>query len=104
MEENKTPPTEQNQEQEQEKDEQQKTPEQIAEETNAADREYIDKEIAAPLRAELEKVKTENARLLSLLRGTSRTEDPAPPDYIEEENKRRRENKARQMATFIENK
>lgn len=104
MEENKTPPTEQNQEQEQEKDEQQKTPEQIAEETNAAVREYIDKEIAAPLRAELEKVKTENARLLSLLRGTSRSEESAPPDYIAEENKRRRENKARQMATFIENK
>ena len=90
-------------EQEQPQDEQ-KTPEQIAEETNAAVREYIDKEIAAPLRAELEKVKTENARLLSLLRGTSHTEDPAPPDYIAEENKRRRENKARQMATFIENK
>ena len=88
-------------EQEQPQDEQ-KTPEQIAEETNAAVREYIDKEIAAPLRAELEKVKTENARLLSLLRGTSHTEDPAPPDYIAEENKRRRENKVRQMATFIE--
>ena len=102
MEENKTPPAEQNQEQEQ--DEQQKTPEQIAEETNAAVREYIDKEIAAPLRAELETVKTENARLLSLLSGTSRTEEAAPPDYIAEENKRRRENKARQMATFIENK
>ena len=100
MEENKTLPTEQNQEQEQ--DEQQKTPEQIAEETNAAVREYIDKEIAAPLRAELEKVKTENARLLSLLRGTTHTEEPTPPDYIAEENKRRRENKARQMATFIE--
>ena len=100
MEENKTLPTEQEQEQPQE--EQQKTPEQIAEETNAAVREYIDKEIAAPLRAELEKVKTENARLLSLLRGTARTEEPAPPDYVAEENKRRRENKARQMATFIE--
>ena len=100
MEDNKTPPTEQNQEQEQ--DEQQKTPEQIAEETNAAVRDYIDKEIAAPLRAELEKVKTENARLLSLLRSTSRAEESAPPDYIAEENKRRRENKARQMATFIE--
>ena len=100
MEENKTPPAEH--EQEQEKDEKQKTPEEIAEETNAAVREYIDKEIAAPLRAELEKVKTENARLLSLLRGTSRTEETAPPDYIAEENKRRRENKARQMATFIE--
>ena len=101
MEENKTPPAEQDQEQEQ--DEQQKTPEQIAEETNAAVREYIDKEIAAPLRAELEKVKTENARLLSLLRGTAHKEEPAVPDYIEEENKRRRENKARQMATFVEN-
>lgn len=100
MEENKTPPAEQ--EQEQEQDEKQKTPEEIAEETNAAVREYIDKEIAAPLRAELEKVKTENARLLSLLRGTSRTEESAPPDYIAEENKRRRENKARQMATFID--
>lgn len=100
MEENKTPPAEQ--EQEQEQDEKQKTPEEIAEETNAAVREYIDKEIAAPLRAELEKVKTENARLLSLLRGTSRSEESVPPDYIAEENKRRRENKARQMATFIE--
>ena len=100
MEENKTPPAEQNQEQEQ--DEKQKTPEEIAEETNAAVREYIDREIAAPLRAELEKVKTENARLLSLLRGTSHTEESAPPDYIAEENKRRRENKARQVATFIE--
>ena len=89
-------------EQEQPENDQQKTPEQIAEETNAAVREYIDKEIAAPLRAELEKVKTENARLLSLLRGTSHTEEPAPPDYIAEENKRRRENKARQMATFVE--
>lgn len=100
MEENKTPPAEQ--EQEQEQDEKQKTTEEIAEETNDAVREYIDKEIAAPLRAELEKVKTENARLLSLLRGTSRTEEAAPSDYIAEENKRRRENKARQMATFIE--
>ena len=100
MEENKTPPAEQDQEQEH--DEKQKTPEQIAEETNAAVREYIDKEIAAPLRAELEKVKTENARLLSLLRGTAHTEEPAAPDYIAEENKRRRENKLRQMATFVE--
>ena len=100
MEENKTPPTEQDQEQEQ--DEKQKTPEQIAEETNAAIRDHIENEIAAPLRAELEKVKTENARLLSLLRGTAHTEEPAAPDYIAEENKRRRENKLRQMATFIE--
>ena len=96
---NNNPPAEQ----EQEKDEKQKTPEEIAEETNAAVREYIDKEIAAPLRAELEKVKTENARLLSLLRGTSRSEEAAPPDYIAEENKRRRENKARQRATYPEN-
>lgn len=77
--------------------------EEIAEETNNAIREHIEQEIAAPLREELEKVKTENARLLSLLRGTAHTEDPAVPDYIEAENKRRRENKARQMATFIEN-
>ena len=100
MEENKTPPNEQNQEQEQ--DEKQKTPEEIAEETNKAVRDHIEKEIAEPLREELAKVKTENARLLSLLRGTSRSEESAPPDYIAEENKRRRENKARQMATFIE--
>ena len=85
------------------KDEAQRTPEQIAEETNAAVRDHIENEIAAPLRAELEKVKTENARLLSLLRGTAHTEEPAVPDYIAEENKRRRENKARQMATYIEN-
>ena len=102
MEENKTPPAEQ-QEQEQEQDEQQKTPEQIAEETNAAVRDHIEKEIAAPLREELAKVKTENARLLSLLRGTSRAEEAAPPDYIAEENKRRRENKSRQRATYPEN-
>ena len=87
---------------EQPQDETQRTPEQIAEETNAAVREHIENEIAAPLRAELEKVKTENARLLSPLRGTSRAEEAAPPDYIAEENKRRRENKARQMASFIE--
>ena len=102
MEENKTFPTEQDQEREH--DENQKTPEQIAEETNAAIRDHIENEIAAPLRAELEKVKTENARLLSLLRRTAHTDEPAAPDYIEEENKRRRENKARQMATYIENK
>ena len=100
MEENKN--TSPASEQEQPQDEAQRTPEQIAEETNAAVREYIDKEIAAPLRAELEKVKTENARLLSLLRGTAHTEEPAAPDYIAEENKRRRENKLRQMATFVE--
>ena len=100
MEENKnTPPAP---EQEQPQDEAQRTSEQIAEETNAAVREHIENEIAAPLRAELEKVKTENARLLSLLRGTAHTEEPAAPDYIEEENRRRRENKARQMATFVE--
>ena len=98
MEENKTPPAEQ----EQPQDETQRTPEQIAEETNAAIRDHIEKEIAEPLREELAKVKTENARLLSLLRGTAHTEEPAVPDYIEEENKRRRENKARQMATFLE--
>ena len=101
MEENKNnPPVP---EQEQEQDETQRTPEQIAEETNAAIRDHIENEIAAPLRAELEKVKTENARLLSLLRGTAHTEEPAAPDYIAEENRRRRENKARQMATFVEN-
>lgn len=99
MEENNSPTPEQDQEQ----DETQRTPEQIAEETNAAIRDHIEKEIAEPLREELAKVKTENARLLSLLRGTAHTEEPAVPDYIEEENKRRRENKARQMATFIEN-
>ena len=98
---NKTPPAP---EQEQLQDEAQRTPEQIAEETNAAVREHIEREIAVPLRAELEKVKTENARLLSLLRGTSHTDNAnTVPDYIEEENKRRRENKARQMATYIEN-
>lgn len=103
MEENKTPPTEQDQEQE--KCEKQKTPEEIAEETNQAVRDHIENEIAAPLRAELEKVKTENARLLSLLRGTSHADGAQTvPDYIEEENKRRRENKVRQMATYIENK
>ena len=101
MEENKTPPAEQ--EQEQEHDEKQKTPEEIAEETNQAVRDHIEKEIAGPLREELSKVKTENARLLSLLRGTSHADDAnTVPDYIEEENKRRRENKARQMATYIE--
>ena len=100
MEENKNNPPAPEQEQQ---DETQRTPEQIAEETNAAIREHIENEIAAPLREELAKVKTENARLLSLLRGTARTEEPAVPDYIEEENKRRRENKARQMATYIEN-
>ena len=101
MEENKnTPPVP---EQEPPQDDAQRTPEQIAEETNAAVREHIENEIAAPLRAELEKVKTENARLLSLLRGTAHTEEPVVPDYIAEENKRRRENKARQMATYIEN-
>lgn len=100
MEENKTQPAEQ----EQPQDDTQRTPEQIAEETNAAVREHIENKIAAPLREELAKVKTENARLLSLLRGTSHADDPRTvPDYIEEENKRRRENKARQMATFIEN-
>ena len=100
MEENNTPAPEQ----EQEQDETQRTPEQIAEETNAAIRDHIEKEIAYPLRAELEKVKTENARLLSLLRGTSHADTAnTVPDYIEEENKRRRENKARQMATYIEN-
>ena len=98
MEENKNPAPEQDQEQ----DNTQRTSEQIAEETNAAIREHIEKEIADPLREELAKVKTENARLLSLLRGTAHTEEPAASDYIEEENKRRRENKARQMATFIE--
>ena len=96
---NNTPPAP---ERIQPQDEDQRTPEQIAEETNAAIREHIENEIASPLRAELEKVKTENARLLSLLRGTAHKEEPAVPDYIEEENKRRRENKARQMATFIE--
>lgn len=101
MEENKNNPPAP--EQEQPQDEAQRTPEQIAEETNAAVREHIENEIAAPLREELAKVKTENARLLSLLRGTAHIEEPAVPDYIEEENKRRRENKARQMATFIEN-
>ena len=79
-----------------------RTAEQIAEETNNAIRDHIEKEIAEPLREELAKVKTENARLLSLLRGTSHAEEAAPPDYIAEENKRRRENKARQMATFID--
>ena len=102
MEENKTVPTEQDQEQEQ--NEKQKTPEEIAEETNQAVRDHIEKEIADPLREELSKVKTENARLLSLLRGTSHADTAnTVPDYIEEENKRRRENKSRQMATFIEN-
>lgn len=82
-----------------------RTAEQIAEETNNAIRDHIEHEIADPLREELEKVKTENARLLSLLRGTSHAEDvQTTPDYITEENRRRRENKARQMATFIENK
>ena len=100
MEENKNNPPAP--EPEQPQDEDQRTPEQIAEETNQAVRDHIEKEIAAPLRAELEKVKTENARLLSLLRGTAHTEEPAVPDYIGEENKRRRENKARQMATFVE--
>ena len=90
-------------EQEQSQDETQRTPEEIAEETNQAVRDHIEKEIADPLREELAKVKTENARLLSLLRGTSRADDAQTvPDYIEEENKRRRENKARQMATFLE--
>lgn len=90
-------------EQEQPQDEAQRTPEQIAEETNAAVREHIEREIADPLRAELEKVKTENARLLSLLRSTSHADTAnTVPDYIEEENKRRRENKVRQMATFLE--
>ena len=89
-------------EREQPQDEAQRTPEQIAEETNAAIREHVENEIAAPLREELAKVKTENARLLSLLRGTAHTEEPSAPDYIEEENKRRRENKARQMAVFLE--
>lgn len=100
MEENKNNPPAP--EQKQPRDEKQKTPEEIAEETNAAIRDHIEKEIAEPLREELAKVKTENARLLSLLRGTAHTEDPAVPDYIEAENKRRRENKIRQMATFIE--
>ena len=100
MEENKNNPPAP--EPEQPQDGAQRTPEQIAEETNQAVRDHIEKEIAAPLRAELEKVKTENARLLALLRGTAHTEEPAVPDYIEEENKRRRENKARQMASFIE--
>ena len=100
MEENKTPPAEQ----EQPQDEAQRTPEQIAEETNAAIRDHIEKEIAEPLREELATVKTDNARLLSLLRGTSHTDDAnTVPDYIEEENKRRRQKKARQMATFVEN-
>ena len=100
MEENKSPTAEQ----EQPQDETQRTPEQIAEETNAAIREHIENEIAAPLREELAKVKTENARLLSLLRGTAHADEgQTVPDYIEAENKRRRENKARQMATFIEN-
>lgn len=99
MEENKTLTAEQ----EQPQDETQRTPEQIAEETNAAIREHIENEIAAPLREELAKVKTENARLLSLLRGTALADEgQTVPDYIEEENKRRRENKMRQMATFIE--
>ena len=102
MEENKNNPPAL--EQEKPQDEAQRTPEQIAEETNAAIRDHIEKEIAAPLRAELKKVKTENARLLSLLRGTSHADGAQTvPDYIEEENKRRRENKARQMATFVEN-
>ena len=83
-------------------EEQPRTAEEIAEETNNAIREHIEHEIADPLREELEKVKTENARLLSLLRGTSRSEESAPPDYIAEENKRRRENKSRQMATYPE--
>ena len=100
MEENKNNPPAP--EPEQPQDETQRTPEQIAEETNAAIRDHIEKEIAAPLREELAKVKTENARLLSLLRGTAHTDEPAVPDYIEEENKRRRENKLRQMATFVE--
>ena len=101
MEENKnTPPVP---EQEQPQDETQRTPEQIAEETNAAIREHFENEIAAPLREELAKVKTENARLLSLLRGTAHAdESQTVPDFIEEENRRRRENKARQMATFVE--
>ena len=99
MEENKTLAAEQ----EQLQDEAQRTPEQIAEETNAAIREHVENEIAAPLREELAKVKTENARLISLLRGTSHADTAnTVPDYIEEENKRRRENKRRQMATFIE--
>ena len=99
MEENNNPTPEQ----EQPQDDAQRTPEQIAEETNAAVREHIEREIADPLRAELERVKTENARLLSLLRGTAHADvGQTVPDYIEEENKRRRENKARQMATFIE--
>ena len=84
-------------------DETKRTPEQIAEETNAAIREHIENEIAAPLREELAKVKTENARLLSLLRGTAHADTAnTVPDFIEEENRRRRENKARQMATFLE--
>ena len=103
MEENKNTPSAP--EQEQTQDEAQRTPEQIAEETNPAIRDHIENEIAAPLRAELEKVKTENARLLSLLRGTSHADNAnTVPDYIEEENKRRRENKLRQMATYIEDK
>ena len=102
MEENKNNPPAP--EPEQPQDETQRTPEQIAEETNAAIRDHIEKEIAAPLREELAKVKTENARLLSLLRGTSHADGvQTVPDYIEEENKRRRENKARQMATYPEN-
>ena len=101
MEENKNNPPAP--EQEPLQDEKQKTPEEIAEETNQAVRDHIEKEIAEPLREELAKVKTENARLLSLLRGTSHADDvQAVPDYIAEENKRRRENKARQMATFVE--
>ena len=102
MEENKNTPS--GPEQEQPQDEAQRTPEQIAEETNAAVREHIENEIAAPLREELAKVKTENARLLSLLRGTAHADEAQTvPDYIEAENKRRRENKMRQMATYIEN-
>lgn len=81
-----------------------RTAEQIAEETNNAIREHIEHEIADPLREELEKVKTENARLLSLLRGTSHADGvQTTPDYIAEENKRRRENKSRQRATYPEN-
>lgn len=81
-----------------------RTAEQIAEETNNAIREHIEHEIADPLREELEQVKTENARLLSLLRGTSHADDVrTAPDYIAEENKRRRENKSRQRATYPEN-
>lgn len=81
-----------------------RTTEQIAEETNNAIREHIEHEIAGPLREELDRVKTENARLLSLLRGTSHADEvQTVPDYIAEENKRRRENKSRQRATYPEN-